>query len=96
MKNAKTREPAGPRRLPILRFGTQSYFIDSRLRQFRTATPPLRPIEFIDFESERGRRLLKECVVLECLRCGQTAVVSQRLSDAECLRCGRLMSVPPY
>ena len=40
----------GPRRLPILYADGEHYFIDQRLRQFRTVTPPIKTIEFIAFE----------------------------------------------
>ena len=50
MRQTTQREPAGPRWLPIVRSDGDAYFVDNRLRQFRTVTPPLRHIEFIDFE----------------------------------------------
>ena len=89
MKQAIQQERSGPRRLPTVHIEGETYYFDLRLRQFRTATPPYGPIEFIEFESERGRRMLDECVMLECRRCGQPTVVSRTPNDAKCLRCGR-------
>jgi ribosomal protein L37E len=88
MKQATGRERSGPRRLPTLHIGGKTYYIDLRLRQFRTAAPPHELIDFIEFESRRGRRLLDECVVLECQRCGRRALVARKLNYAECLQCG--------
>ena len=90
MRQTKQQKWSGPRRLPIVRSGGVDYFVDSRLRQFRTAAPPTRHIEFIDFESVRGRRLLEECVTLECPVCGQQLVVSRDTNgcDDACGRCG--------
>ena len=88
MKQATDQERSGPRRLPTLRMGSKTYYIDLRLRQFRTAARPHELIDFIEVESRRGRRLLDECVVLECQRCGRPAVVSRKPDDAECLQCG--------
>ena len=89
MKQAIEQDRSGPRRLPTVYVDGETYYIDLRLRQFRTAAPPFKPSEFIEFESERGRRMLDECVMLECPGCGQASVVSRKPSDAECLRCGQ-------
>ena len=43
-----------PRRLPILKYKGKRYFIDWRLREFRTVDPPL---EFVPFDSELGREI---------------------------------------
>ncbi|MCH7720791.1 MAG: hypothetical protein IH988_07350 [Planctomycetes bacterium] len=64
------------------------YFIDLRLREFRTVTPPIRCIEFIGFASEKGRRMLKQCVMLEWGRCGHLAVLPRDLPGRDCVECG--------
>jgi len=43
-----------PRRLPTLKYKDKRYFIDWRLREFRTVIPPL---EFVPFDSELGREI---------------------------------------
>ena len=43
-----------PRRLPTLKYKGKEYFIDWRLREFRTVVPPL---EFVPFDSELGREI---------------------------------------
>jgi len=48
-----------PRTLPTIRFQGDEYFVDERLGEFRTETPPIRLIEFIPFDSEKGRRIVK-------------------------------------
>ena len=95
MKLTREEEWPGPRRLPTVHHDGDEYFVDVRLQQFRTVTPPLRHIEFIDFESERGRRMLEDCLILECFWCGQTIVVSRRSNekDAQCLQCGARLSL---
>ena len=96
MKRTREEEWSGPCRLPTVHHGGDEYFVDVRLRQFRTATPSHRRIEFITFESERGREMLKECVLLECPGCGQAIVVSRHssASEAKCTRCGARLSLP--
>ena len=43
-----------PRRLPTVKYNGKKYFIDWRLREFRTVDSPL---EFVPFESELGREI---------------------------------------
>ena len=43
-----------PRRLPTITYRGKKYFIDWRLREFRTVNPPL---EFVPFDSELGRKI---------------------------------------
>ena len=87
---ADTDEWEGPRRLPTLRFEDGEYFIDNRLDEFRTVTPPVRRIEFIRFESEKGLRMLKACVWRECTRCGRLVAVARRATKSAtwCCDCG--------
>ena len=70
-----------PRQLPILRYKGKLYFIDWRLRQFRTV---LSPLEIIPFNSELGKKIdampepeEDECImgyntVIMCPHCGAT------------------------
>lgn len=43
-----------PNRLPTITYRGKEYFIDFRLREFRTVKPPL---EFVPFDSELGRKI---------------------------------------
>jgi len=43
-----------PIRLPTLKYKGKEYFIDWRLKEFRSVDPPL---EFIPFDSELGREI---------------------------------------
>ena len=38
----------------------KGYYVDYRLRQFRSAVPYPEVIEFIDFDSDKGQKLLRE------------------------------------
>jgi len=86
-------EQKGPRRLPTLRFEDGEYFIDNRLNELRTVTPPVRPIEFVRFESEKGFRMLDECVWEECAKCGRMMAVPRQLTESatSCCDCGERM-----
>ena len=44
-----------PRRLPTVTYDGKEYFIDRRLREFRTVKPPL---EFIPFQSSKGWQII--------------------------------------
>lgn len=80
----------GPRQLPTLRFGDGEYFIDNRLGEFRTVTPPIGHIESVRFDSEEGLRMLGDCVWLECAQCGRTMVVARQSTESVtwCCECG--------
>ena len=66
------------RRLPVMEHKGKRYFIDFRLREFRSMEPP---IEFIPFDSELGReidkmpgpekehRLEDKHITIECSAC---------------------------
>jgi len=91
MKNAD--EWVVPRRLPTLRFGNDEYFIDNRLREFRTVTPPIRRIESVRFDSKEGLRMLDDCVWLVCARCWRMNAIARRSTESEiwCCECRRQM-----
>lgn len=46
-------------RLPIIEYKGKKYFVDARLREFRTNSKPFDPIEFIPFDSKKGRIMIK-------------------------------------
>jgi DNA-directed RNA polymerase subunit RPC12/RpoP len=97
MDMTRTQEELGPRRLPTVHLGGEDYFVDVRLGEFRTKTPPIRYIEVISFASRKGQRMLKECTIRECERCGQVNAVVGRLADSgiRCFRCGEHVFVTP-
>jgi len=59
-----------PRRLPIVIWKGQQYFVDLRLEEFRSVSGPEHGIEFVDFDSPKGRRMWEELVLFECPWCG--------------------------
>ncbi len=74
----------GPWVLPVVQWGPQRYFVDLRLRQFRDVS---RPHEFIDFDSELGRKMRRQSGIVVCPACGTSAMLSA--SDSDDLRCMR-------
>ncbi|MBN2560197.1 MAG: hypothetical protein JXQ75_04640 [Phycisphaerae bacterium] len=96
MESEEETEIGQVRRLPTLHFEDDEYFIDNRLRQFRTVTPPIRMIDFIEFEEERGRRMLEQCGWLTCVKCRWTFAVSRRstIDETWCPECRRRVVIP--
>ena len=90
MDTGRKQDRWGPRRLPTAHLAGEDYFVDLRLGEFRTKTPPIRRIEVIDFASRKGQRMLKECTIVECERCGQANAAARPLADSNmtCVRCG--------
>ena len=43
--------------MPRVRYGNREYFVDERLREFRSASYPPESIEFVPFESAKGGRM---------------------------------------
>ena len=58
-----------PRRLPTVHLGGVEYFVDLRLRDFRTAAVLCEPIEFVRFDSAKGHRMCCKCIAPDCYRC---------------------------
>ena len=50
-------EPSMPRALPRVRYGNREYFVDERLREFRSVSYPPESIEFVPFDSPKGRKI---------------------------------------
>ena len=78
-------------RLPILYIDGERYFIDQRLREFRTVTSPIKTIEFISFDSPRGRRFLEQTVTIPCDLCGAAQLQPSRdiPPDVLCFECAK-------
>jgi hypothetical protein len=51
---------AGVRALPRVRYGNREYFVDERLQEFRSVSYAPQTIEFVPFESAKGRRMRAE------------------------------------
>lgn len=96
MATDESRGSEGVRRLATLRFEGDEYFIDNRLREFRTVTPPMRMIEFIRFESAKGRQMLACCGCLTCRHCGRTFAIDRRHASSEtwCPGCRQAVGIP--
>ena len=73
----------GPWALPIVRVEPTQYFVDLRLRQFRDVS---NPHNYVDFDSEQGRRMCERTGIVVCQECRTTAIVSTALDRKE-LRC---------
>lgn len=48
--------------------------VDFRFCEFRTATSPIRMIEFIPFDSERGEQFMRKIAIVPCAGCGELRV----------------------
>ena len=83
MEKAEQQIFSGPRALPMVRYGTVSYFADLRLRQFRDIG---NPHNYMDFDSESGQRICRQNGIIICPECGTSVIVSSVL-DIEKLRC---------
>ncbi len=84
MEQAEQKEVfSGPWTLPIVRVDATMYFAYLRLRQFRDIS---NPHNYIDFDSERGRRMCRQNGIIICPGCETAAIVSPAL-DMEKLRC---------
>jgi hypothetical protein len=49
--------------MPLPQF--KGYYVDYRLREFRSIVPYPEVIEFVDFDSEKGQELLMEMMLQE-------------------------------
>jgi len=89
MKQANQENRAGAYRLPILCIDGERFFIDQRLREFRTVTQPIKMIEFISFDSQQGQRFLEQTVTVPCDLCGAPQLQPSRAipSDVLCFDC---------
>jgi hypothetical protein len=46
-------------RLPTIKYKGKEYFVDIRLREFRSNAKPFEPIEFVPFDSKEGQKILE-------------------------------------
>ena len=82
----------GPRSLPVVQFGPTQYFADLRLRQFRNVQ---KPHDYVDFESEQGKKMCERCGIVMCQECRMAAIISPAIDRKE-LRCmNRLALIVP-
>lgn len=50
-------EQQTPRALPKVKYGNREYVVDERLREFRSVSHPPETIEFVPFDSPKGRKI---------------------------------------
>jgi hypothetical protein len=50
-------ESSMPRALPRVRYGKREYLVDERLQEFRSVSYPPQSIEFVPFDSPKGRKI---------------------------------------
>jgi hypothetical protein len=80
----KGKEDAGDDQLlPVVQHGPTQYFVDLRLRQFRSANDPH---EYVDFDSETRRRMCEKSGIVVCRECQMAAIISPAVDRKE-LRC---------
>jgi len=91
MKESKEERPYQPHRLPVVHIDGDDYIVDFRLREFRTATPSIRMIEFIPFDSERGDLFMRNIAIVRCVVCGdpQAQPLDAVRKDVRCFRCSK-------
>ena len=77
-----------PHMLPIIVLHGTDYFIDLRLRQFREVT---NPHNFIDFDTETGRQMCRECSIASCPRCNSCEIVMEDVESIICEECGKVI-----
>jgi hypothetical protein len=92
MKPEEERVRSGPYHLPILERRDVAYFVDNRLQEFRVVSRSC--VRSIDFQSEAGRALLKDCTLAACPSCGCVVAFpeDQTEGDVSC-RCGQRVSL---
>ena len=79
----KREEAGGPGVLPIIQHGATQYFVDLRLRQFRNVK---NPHDYVDFNSDKGRRMCEQAGVVVCKECKMAGIISPAVDRTE-LRC---------
>ena len=85
---ARIKKQTCPRMLPIVSLHGTDYFIDLRLRQFREVT---NPHNFIDFDTERGKQMCRECSIVCCPRCTSYEIVIEDVESIICEECGNVI-----
>jgi len=84
-----------PRCLPVVRWAGREYFVDVRLREFRTRARPGEGIRFVAFSSPEGRRMLSAIAITTCQRCGSVVAGPREQARAACPTCGADTRPPP-
>ena len=74
--------------LPIVRLNGRDYFVDVRLREFRSPGTRLAPAEFVPFETPKGQAIWEQCLIATCSRCGTERIEPRHASGVRCHRCG--------
>lgn len=91
MRMEKGKEDAGDDQLlPVIQHGPTQYFVDLRLRQFRSVKDPH---EYADFNGETGRSMCEESGIVVCRECQRAAIISPAVDRKElrCMNCPALI-----
>lgn len=80
-------ETRGPGRLPVVWWNGEAYFVDVRLREFRSRTGPSGGIKFVPFDSEQGAAMLGVFAVTTCRCCGGGVAGPRFQARIRCPKC---------
>jgi hypothetical protein len=72
--------------LPVIQIGPRQYAADLRLRQFRNVK---NPGEFVDFDSEQGRKMCEQAGIVVCRECQMAALIwpAAGRKELRCMNC---------
>lgn len=77
-----------PHGLPVILHEGERYFVDTHLREFRSAVYPPEMIDVVGFDTERGCEMLAEVALRECSECRKILVEAMEDESVLCPRCG--------
>ena len=83
-----TRLECWPKVLPMIHMGVKTYFVDLRLRQFRSVSDPG---DYVEFESDDGRRMCEHANIISCPDC-KVSIIVPGIWRRECLSCIRCLT----
>jgi len=75
-------------KLPSVHLNGREYFVDRKLREFRSSGTPSSAADFVRFDSTKGRALWDQCLIATCSKCGTERVEPRYASGVKCQRCG--------
>ena len=91
MRQETDQATPAPRRLPIVHRKDVAYFIDNRLQEFREVN--CKHLRCIEFHSEAGRELLRDCTLVDCPSCRRRVVFPRDATEgAATCQCGERVS----
>ena len=80
-------------RLPMVHVGGQDYFVDFKLREFRSPGDRFRAAEFIRFDGPKGQAIWEQFLIAACSGCGAIHVEPRYASNVRCRQCGHWVLV---